>query len=66
MAVVELEFESLDFRHQSQVFKNRDSSFQNSFKRMLTYYIYSLYWAKMAKYNHFQKFLVKKHCFGII
>ena len=22
--------------------------------------------AKMAKYHHFQKFLVKKHCFGTI
>ena len=45
--VVELEFESLDFRHRSRVFKTRDASFQNSFERMLTNYILSPHHANL-------------------
>ena len=46
-APVELEFESLDFRHRSQVLKTQDASFQNHFQRMLTYHIFSLHCANL-------------------
>ena len=43
----ELEFESLNFRHRSQVFKTRNASFQISFSHMLTYYIFSPHCANL-------------------
>ena len=46
-AAIELKFESLNFLHQSRVFKTQDASFQNSFERMLTYYIFSPHYASL-------------------
>ena len=46
-AAVELEFESLDFRHRSRVLKTCGASFQNSSNHMLTYYIFSPYCANL-------------------
>ena len=46
-AAIKLKFESLDFCHQSRVFKTRDANMQNLFHRMLTYHIFSLHYANL-------------------